>query len=98
MELQVAILGAKVSDQTKDACAPMHLNLPLGVGQVDVTALSGCPQKAGPINVDINITLKSLPGKSTSTSVTKDQDGNTLLCLIIEVDPAKEVSVNATTK
>ena len=88
MELTLKLAGAKILDKTTDACGPMTVNLPIGLGSVAITAIDACPAKAGPITVSIDITNKiAIPGKITSNSVTKDQAGNTLLCLDLTFTP-----------
>jgi hypothetical protein len=91
LELTLKLGAAKIMDKTVDACGPIHIGLPLGLGTVDVTALAACPAAPGDINVDVKIDNKiAIPGVIHAHSVAKDQDQNTLLCLDISFTPKVE--------
>lgn len=94
MELTLHLNKIQIFDSTYDACGPMKISLPLGLGSVGVTALASCPATAGPITVAIDVDNKiALPGTIESHSVTKDQDGNTLLCLDLGFKPQATAAV-----
>jgi len=95
VELQVKLGGLQVLDKKQSACGEQKINLPLGLGTVDITALT-CPAKAGPVTVNIDIsTAIMLPKETQSHAVAKDENGDMLLCLDVDIKPVSANSTNS---
>merc|ERR1711879_531611 len=71
----------------------MGIKLPFGLGEIDFKGF-GCPVKAGPAELDLDLTLSStIPAKFARTTIelkATATNSDKLLCVQIKTSPADE--------
>lgn len=83
----VTFAGIQVIDHTGPVCGPSSFPLPLGLGTVEVTALT-CPATPGPTGITTVIPVsKYAPSGAVVVSVhSYDQAGDELMCYTLNFD------------
>ena len=83
----VTFAGIQVIDHTGPVCGPSAFPLPLGLGIVEVTALT-CPATPGPVGITTKIPVsKYAPSGAVVVSVhSYDQAGDALMCYTLNFD------------
>jgi len=89
-ELKVNAGFVPLLDHNGDVCKSDTIALPLGIGTIEWMGLQ-CPQKAGPAEVDMLLTLSSsIPESAARTTITlkAKSAADDLLCVQIKTAPA----------
>lgn len=77
-------------DHKGDLCKAESISLPGGIGSVQWQGLK-CPQAAGPVEIDMSITLSaSIPSSMARTSIKltgTSSSGDNLLCIQLNTSP-----------
>ena len=85
-----AVVPITILDHKGDLCKAETVKLPFGIGQLGWSGLN-CPMKAGPLALDIDLTLSSsLPswaGKTTTRVEATNPAGDQLLCIELKLAP-----------
>lgn len=75
-----------IKDHQDTICKATTVNLPLGIGHVDVSGLAaGCPAKPGVLSTGVNMPVKNLPGTVSAKFEIMSSSGSTHICLNVEV-------------
>ena len=92
-----AAVPIKILDHKGDLCSPDTVKLPFGIGELGWSGLA-CPVKAGPLALDISLTLSSsLPswaGKTTTHIEATNNAGEQLLCIDLKLTPPASSTSN----
>jgi hypothetical protein len=92
VQFTVGAFGKQLLQKDLNVCGDSTIDLPLGMGSIDVHGLT-CPQAKGDFTLHQSVKLPAFDPASTATVhvVAKDQSSNQLLCLDLTI--AKQAAI-----